>query len=53
LFDVETNSLNIRQADLVGISLCIKEGNAYYVPLNHSNKEDKEIKFQLDTECCY
>jgi DNA polymerase I len=24
--DVETNSLNIRQADLVGISLCVKEG---------------------------
>jgi len=32
--DVETNSLNIRQANLVGISLCIKEGDAYYLPLN-------------------
>ena len=48
--DVETNSLNIRQADLVGISLCVKEGNAYYIPLNHSNKEDKQIKSQLNTE---
>jgi DNA polymerase-1 len=27
--DVETNSLNIRQADLVGISLCVKEGNTH------------------------
>jgi len=48
--DVETNSLNIRQADLVGISLCVKEGNAYYIPLNHSNKEDKQIKSQLDID---
>ena len=48
--DVETNSLNIRQANLVGISLCIKEGNAYYLPLNHSNKEDKQIKSQLSTD---
>ncbi|MFM7983429.1 MAG: DNA polymerase I, partial [Candidatus Fonsibacter sp.] len=48
--DVETDSLNIRQANLVGISLCVKEGNAYYVPLNHSNKEDKQIKSQLNTE---
>jgi len=48
--DVETNSLNIRQADLVGISLCVKQGDAYYVPLNHSNKEDKQIKSQLNTD---
>ncbi|MBM5787484.1 MAG: DNA polymerase I [Pelagibacterales bacterium] len=48
--DVETDSLNIRQANLVGISFCVKEGNAYYVPLNHSNKEDKQIKSQLNTE---
>jgi DNA polymerase-1 len=48
--DVETNSLNIRQADLVGISFCIEEGRAYYVPLNHSNKEDKQIKSQLSVD---
>jgi len=48
--DVETNSLNIRQADLVGISLCVKQGDAYYIPLNHSNKEDKQIKSQLNTD---
>ena len=34
----------------MGISLCVKEGDAYYVPLNHSNKEDKQIKSQLNTE---
>ncbi len=48
--DVETNSLNIRQADLVGVSLCVDEGSAYYIPLNHSNKEDKQIKSQLNTD---
>ena len=33
--DTETTSLNAMQAKLVGISFCIKAGNAAYLPLNH------------------
>ena len=34
-FDVETTSLDATQAELVGVSLCVVAGTAYYVPLNH------------------
>jgi len=33
--DTETTSLNAMQAQLVGISFCIKAGHAAYLPLNH------------------
>jgi DNA polymerase I len=39
-FDVETTSLDATQADLVGISLSITEGEAYYVPLAHKRKAE-------------
>ncbi len=47
--DVETNSLNIEIADLVGISLCCDDNRAYYIPINHKlpKNTDNEIK-QLD-----
>ena len=35
--DCETNSLNAKSADLIGISLSFKEGVACYVPLRHRN----------------
>ena len=35
--DCETNSLNAKSADLIGISLSFKEGVASYVPLRHGN----------------
>lgn len=34
-FDTETDSLNTYEANLVGISLCVKEGQAFYIPLQH------------------
>ncbi len=34
-FDTETTGLNAMQADLVGFSLCVEEGEACYVPLGH------------------
>jgi len=34
-FDTETTSVNARQAELVGFSLCIEAGVACYVPLAH------------------
>ena len=35
--DTETSSLNPHQADLIGISISPKVGEAYYIPLNHKN----------------
>ncbi len=34
-FDTETDSLSPMQARLIGISFCIEEGKAYYIPLAH------------------
>ena len=34
-FDTETTSLNAMQAELVGISLCVEQGEACYIPLGH------------------
>lgn len=44
-FDTETNSLDARNADLVGVSLCDKAGDAYYIPLGH---EDKNTNVPFD-----
>jgi len=35
--DTETSSLDPHQADLIGISVSLKIGEAYYIPLNHKN----------------
>ncbi len=35
-FDTETTSLNPLQADLVGLSFCVREGEAVYIPVGHS-----------------
>lgn len=34
-FDTETTSLNYMDAELVGVSFCVKEGEAAYVPFAH------------------
>ena len=41
--DIETDSLDIEKANLVGISLCYNENFAYYIPINHKNFIDKKI----------
>ena len=35
--DCETNSLNAKSANLIGISMSLKEGIACYIPLRHGN----------------
>ena len=46
--DTETNSLNIEQAKLVGISLCFSENISYYIPINHTTSDgSKKIDNQL------
>ncbi|MCD6161795.1 MAG: DNA polymerase I [candidate division Zixibacteria bacterium] len=36
--DTETTSINALNSELVGISLAIKEGEAFYMPLRHDDK---------------
>jgi DNA polymerase-1 len=36
-FDTETTSTDEMQAELVGISLAIREGKGYYIPIGHKN----------------
>ncbi|MAK12761.1 MAG: DNA polymerase I [Candidatus Pelagibacter sp.] len=46
--DTETNSLNSQIAELVGISLSIRENEAFYIPLQHKNTEDKNLRKQIE-----
>ncbi len=47
--DTETNSLNIENAKLVGISLCYSEDISYYIPINHTTPDGlKKIDNQLE-----
>ena len=53
-FDLETTSLNYMQAEIVGLSFSIKEGEAAYVPVSHDyldapkqlNREEVLEKFK-------
>jgi len=42
-FDTETTGLNVFEADLVGLSFCYKEGEAYYVSLPEDRTQATEI----------
>jgi DNA polymerase-1 len=46
--DTETTSLNCHDADLVGLSFSVREGEGWYVPVGH--KETGERFHQLDKE---
>ena len=49
--DTETNSLNIEEANLVGVSISVDEGSAYYIPVNHKRLADnKRIEEQISQE---
>ena len=46
--DTETNSLNIEEANLVGVSIAVEENSAYYIPINHKHlEENRRIKDQI------
>ena len=48
--DTECDSLSPLQSTLVGISLCMEEGNSYYIPFGHKTDErqlSKESAFSL------
>ncbi|MFW5833633.1 MAG: DNA polymerase I, partial [Pseudomonadota bacterium] len=48
--DVETTSLNVAAAKLVGVSLAIEPGRAAYVPLGHRDDFGHRVGGQLDLE---
>ncbi|MCZ2121490.1 MAG: DNA polymerase I [Anaerolineales bacterium] len=43
-FDTETTSTDEMSAELVGISLAIKEGEGYYIPVGHSSGNNLPIQ---------
>ena len=48
VLDTETTSLDPLVADLVGISLCGGEEDAFYVPVGHLDADDRPLADQLD-----
>jgi DNA polymerase-1 len=43
-FDTETTSTEEMKADIVGISLAVKEGEGYYIPVGHSSGSNLPLK---------
>jgi DNA polymerase-1 len=43
-FDTETTSTDEMQAELVGISLSVREGKGYYIPVGHKNGQNLPIE---------
>lgn len=42
-FDTETTSTDQMQAELVGIALSMQEGEAYYIPVGHQDKDQPQL----------
>ncbi len=47
VIDTETTSLDTLNAKLVGISLCVDDDAAYYIPMSHCNQENQPLPAQL------
>lgn len=45
-FDVETTSLNPREAELVGISICTTPEYGYYIPVGHRGTSIEQLPLQ-------
>lgn len=43
-FDTETTSTEEMKADIVGISLAVKEGEGYYIPVGHNDGKNLPLK---------
>jgi len=46
-FDTETTSTDEMQAELVGISLSVKEGTGYYIPVGHSKGQNLPLELVI------
>ncbi|MBU6375674.1 MAG: DNA polymerase I [Bdellovibrionales bacterium] len=42
-FDLETTSLNPRQAEIVGIAVCASEERAWYIPVGHRGSDRAQL----------
>jgi DNA polymerase-1 len=47
VIDTETDSLDTRTANLVGVSLCSEAGDAWYMPCGHRDEEGRLVTGQL------
>lgn len=47
-FDTETTSTEEMKAEIVGISLAIKEGQGYYIPIGHTSGDNLRIHKVMD-----
>ena len=45
--DTETTSLNPLEAELVGISICCNDNEAYYIPVAHKKVKSLDLQFVL------
>jgi DNA polymerase-1 len=45
-FDTETTSTDQMNADLVGISLAVKGGEGYYIPVGHRTQTGRQLQLQ-------
>ncbi len=48
--DTETTSLHSLQAELVGVSLCARAGESYYLPMAHTATPEKNLPFDAALE---
>ena len=48
-FDTETTSTDEMQAELVGISLSVKEGTGYYIPVGHKTGQNLPLELVIST----
>jgi len=49
-FDVETTSLNPREAEWVGFALCLSEEQAFYIPVGHRGTSETQLPLDLVLE---
>ncbi|MEO1090033.1 MAG: DNA polymerase I [Pseudomonadota bacterium] len=49
-FDIETTSLNVAAAELVGVALAVRPGEGAYLPLQHKDEFGQLAPGQLDLE---
>ena len=50
VIDLETDSLNVIDANLVGVAICFNTWKSYYIPLQHKNLDGEIIKDQINFE---
>ena len=50
VLDTETSDLDPLSAELVGLSICVDPGQAFYIPMGHRDEEGKLLSGQLAKE---